>query len=287
MASNLDTLAADIQSYIVAPMAAFGLAGFIFDIEGESVAQISAEITDHYSEDNKAIQDHIARKPKSITLKGYVGEVVFKPNESILGTIQNVAQKLVSVASYLPQISAAASEAQQAFSSSAGIGSLSLSSVSDDYSLVKNLLGSFGETANQQNAYKYFVSLWQQGTLMGVQTPWEFMPNMVIESITAIQTEGTKYITDFAVKYKQLRFAQTQTAAYNASAYLDLTPQQQVAADVAAESPSPSIQGDASIQAQDPVSIGNVEGQALSVSQKAVVFKQLGYSTKSLPPALP
>ena len=122
---------------------------------------------------------------------------------------------------------------------------------------------------------------------MGVQTPWEFMPNMVIESITAIQTEGTKYITDFAVKYKQLRFAQTQTAAYNASAYLDLTPQQQVAADVAAESPSPSIQGDASIQAQDPVSIGNVEGQALSVSQKAVVFKQLGYSTKSLPPALP
>ena len=285
MASNLDTLAADIQSYIVAPMAAFGLAGFIFDIEGESVAQISAEITDHYSEDNKAIQDHIARKPKSITLKGYVGEVVFKPNESILGTIQNVAQKLVSVASYLPQISAAASEAQQAFSSAAGIGSLSLSSVSDDYSLVKNLLGSFGETANQQNAYKYFVSLWQQGTLMGVQTPWEFMPNMVIESITAIQTEGTKYITDFAVKYKELRFAQTQTAAYNASAYLNSTPQQQVAADVAAE--APSIQGAASIQAQDPVSIGNVEGQALSVAQKAVVFKQLGYSTKSIPPALP
>jgi hypothetical protein len=51
------------------------IAGFIFDIEGTTQHNLISDITDHYVEDNTAIQDHIALKPLTITLKNYHGEV--------------------------------------------------------------------------------------------------------------------------------------------------------------------------------------------------------------------
>ena len=165
MANDLDLLTSDIQSYVVAPMAAFGLGGFVFDIEGESIAQLHAEITDHYTEDNKAVQDHIARKPKSITLKGYQGEVTYAPDgNSIAAIAQNVVQKLTEITSFLPAISTATSQLQTAYESGSGLSglqNLSLSSASDIYGLVQNVIGSIsGDTPRQQQAYIYFKSLW-------------------------------------------------------------------------------------------------------------------------------
>ena len=49
--------------------------GFLFNILGEEVVTLTADATDHYVEDNSAIQDHIALKPITITLHGYIGEV--------------------------------------------------------------------------------------------------------------------------------------------------------------------------------------------------------------------
>ena len=260
--NNITDLTQDIQSYIVAPMAAFGLGGFVFDIEGESIAQLTADITDHYTEDNLAVQDHIARKPKSITLKGYQGEVTYSPaGNSVAPIIESVAQKLTTISSFLPQISTATAQLQTAYESGSGLSglqNLSLSSATDIYSLVKNAIGAFAsDTPRQQQAYIYFKSLWETGTLMGIQTPWEFLPNMAIESITAIQAEGSRYVSDFSVKYKQMRFAQTVNTSY-----VNSTPQQQVASDVLNEQ-SPSLQGAAAIQAPDPTSIGNVPGAVL------------------------
>lgn len=302
MANDLDLLTADIQSYIVAPMAAFGMGGFVFDIEGESIAQLSAEITDHYTEDNKAVQDHIARKPKTITLKGYQGEVTYTPEgNSISSVLSNVAQKLTEVAAFLPQISTATAQLQTAYESGAGLSglaNLSLSSASDIYGLVQNAIGAIAsDTPRQQQAYIYFKSLWETGTLMGIQTPWEFMPNMVIESLTAIQTEGSRFISDFSVKYKQMRFAQTQTTAYinNGNAQTgtsvdNLSPQANAAAlqtyRAANGMDTPPIdtilQGTAAVQAPDPVSIGNVPGAVLPSPSLPGAQSQLGASAKDI-----
>ena len=113
---------------------------------------------------------------------------------------------------------------------------------------------------------------------MGIQTPWEFLPNMVIESITAIQTEGSKYVSDFSVKYKQMRFAQTITTAYinqgnaqTGTSADNLSPQAIAAAlqtyRAANGMDTPPIdtilQGTSALQAPDPVSIGNVPGAVL------------------------
>lgn len=211
---SLSNITNDIQQFVVAPIAAFGLAGFVFTIEGESIATLSTEITDHYTEDNKSVQDHIAIRPKKITLKGYVGELIYSNPGSAQTPLQSLAQKLATVGAYIPTLTATAQQAIAAGTPPLSAANV-LGSASNIYGIVQNLLGSVGNTKNQQNAYNYFKSLMQTGTLMGVQTPWEFMTNMAIENITAIQPENSMFISDFAVTLKEIRIAQTSTTAFS------------------------------------------------------------------------
>lgn len=272
--SELSLLSADIQSYIVAPAAAFGIGGFVFDVEGEATAILAAEITDHYTEDNLAVQDHIARKPRNITLKGYVGEVIYSPvspnNDSIL---QQVVQKLTVVSNYLPQITAATQQVQSAFNSGTSLLNAPLADAANVYGLVKNILGSItSDTPRQQQAFMYFKACWEQGIVMSIQTPWEFLTNMAIETVTAIQPEGSKWITDFSVRYKQLRFAQTTSAAYNAAGPNTSSSSDNVLGYAGNYPPIVPVQknildGAASLQAPDPVPIGNVPGLNLPSNQ--------------------
>ena len=96
MSDTLDALTAEFQNYVVAPLNAFGLGGFLFDAEGESTARLNAEITDHYTEDNRAVQDHIAIHPTRITLKGYVGEIVYTQPGQDQSFLQTAVQKLTT-----------------------------------------------------------------------------------------------------------------------------------------------------------------------------------------------
>lgn len=257
MADEFDALIANIQNYVVSPLNAFGLAGFVFDVEGESVATLSSDITDHYTEDNKAIQDHIAIHPKKITLKGYVGELIFTGNTEGLPFLQQAVQKLTTLTSYLPTLSNAATQIVGTMQSPT-TSDITLSDSSNIFGLVKNLIGTFGDQAKQQQGYAYFKALQQQGILMGVQTPWEFMTNMAIESITVIQDERSRSFSDFSVTLKEIRIAKTQTTAY-------------------VPSPSPSsanpsgntttqLQGAAADQAANQVQIGDVPGLAVPTS---------------------
>lgn len=218
---SLTNITNAINTYVVAPIADFGLSGFIFSAVGEANANLSADITDHYAEDNTAIQDQIAIRPKRITLKGYVGELTYNGPGGGSAPVNTLAEKLVSITSFLPSITAAASQVQAGINNPAGISFTgALGTASNIYALVKNTLGSFGPTQNQQNAYNYFKALMQSATLCGIQTPWEFMTNMAIENIVSIQGENSMWITDFAITYKEIRIASTSTTApiSNASA---------------------------------------------------------------------
>lgn len=258
MSNDLDLLTASLQNYVVSPLNAFGLGGFVFDLEGESKTDLESEITDHYTEDNKATQDHIARRPKVITLKGYVGELVYSGNQPNGATpLQNVVQKLTEVAGFLPTVSAATTQVQNLFSSTTAGFSDSVSDAANLYGLVQNVLGATGDMAKQQNAYSYFASLWSQGILLGVQTPWEFLTNMAVIRVTAIQDERTKYMTDFSITLKQMRFAQTSSAAYNSDGLGGVPGAPIIPVDTV------QLDGVAAIQALDPVKIGNVNGVSL------------------------
>lgn len=278
MANELQDLTAEFQSYIVSPLNAFGLGGFVFDIEGEAHAKLQAEITDHFTEDNKAVQDHIARKPKTIILRGYVGELTYKPQGSgVGGIIQQVTQKLTQVGAFLPTLTTAATQAQSIITNGKVGFNEALSDSANIYGLVQNIIGSTGDMKNQQQAYLYFAACWEQGVLMGIQTPWEFLTNMAIESVVAIQDEKTKTMTDFSVTYKQMRFAKTTTAAYSPAATTTASGSGLIGGistsvsnfannitdsvnNLATSAEEKVLQGVSALQGLNPVSIGPVPG---------------------------
>ena len=288
MSDTLDALTAEFQNYVVAPLNAFGLGGFLFDAEGESTARLNAEITDHYTEDNRAVQDHIAIHPTRITLKGYVGEIVYTQPGQDQSFLQTAVQKLTTISAFLPVLSAGATQAQAAISSPT-TSNLTLSDASNIYGLVKNLLGAIGDEARQQNAYQYFKSLMSQGVLMGIQTPWEFLTNMAIESIVAVQGEQSKYITDFSVTLKQIRIAKTISQAYSTTVQGQSSPNDlstlgnqdalnayRSANGLSTPPIDKELLGAAALQAPDPVQIGNVPGVSLPTTTLPGWQSQLG-----------
>lgn len=262
--NTLSGLITEFQNYVVSPLNAFGLGGFVFDVAGESIAHLSADITDHYTEDNRALQDHIAIHPKKITLKGYVGEVVYYGDGNGQSVLQQAVQKLTELSSFLPTLSSAATQIQESIATPTN-SNITLPDASNIYGLVQNLLGATGNQARQQNAYTYFKALMNQGILMGVQTPWEFMTNMAIETITAIQPEGSIFMTDFQVTLKEIRIARVQTTAYTANpSSSSIGPQ------------GSQLQGAAVAQASPQVPLGNVPGVSLPTSLLPGVQSQIG-----------
>lgn len=271
-----------LQTYVVAPLAAFGLGGYVFNLQGEDTATLSSDITDHYSEDNKAIQDHIAIKPKRITLRGYVGELVYNTAGQSPTILQTVTQKLTQISAFLPALSASAAQAQALIGSvsgavSSGTGILdSLTSAvpatANIYGLVTNLLGTTtGDTKNQQSAYQYFSACQSTGTLMGIQTPWEFLTNMVIETIVAIQSEDSIFMTDFQITYKQMRFAASTTVAATAASILSGTGTS--VASVLGQNFSQAI---TALQGSAPANLGSIPGSSTLISLSNSLNNPLG-----------
>lgn len=215
--SPLADFTESFNKYLVTPLNAFGLGGFVFDIEGETTVNLATEITDHFVEDTTTIQDHIAIKPKRVTLKSYVGELVFRQDDSTNTFVQKAVQKLTTVNQFLPTLT---TMAQQALDVRNGdltletvknaVTSKTINRITDYWAFAQNLLS---QDSRQQQAYLYFKALMEQKMFVSVQTPFEFMNRMAIESITAIQAEDSKYISDFSITLKEIRTAELLVAA--------------------------------------------------------------------------
>ncbi len=260
------SLTSALKSYVVSPLNAFGMGGYVFDIMGEATTKLDSDVTDHYTEDNKAVQDHIARKPKIVTLRGYVGELVYENDgeSTAQNILQSATKKLSEITTFLPTISTMVTQGRNVIENKNLSFSEGVASSADIYGIIKNIIGSTGDLANQQKAYRYFCACREQGVLLAIQTPWEFMTNMAIMSVTAIQGEDSQEISDFAVTYKQMRFAQTKKVISSSSSQgvkdsyigkLNTAPIIPVETKV--------LDGSASVQNVDPVSIGAVGGVSL------------------------
>lgn len=250
MTIDLNLIRENFNGYVVSPLNAFGLGGFVFDIEGDIQANLQTEITDHYIETNQAIQDHIAIKPLEITLKNYVGELVYRKDSETNTIPQQLTRKLTTVSSYLPVLTDAAVQAKELLSQdlSTTLNEFSLSdipSITNDvvdlWSLTKNLNPA---ASSQQQAYLYFKALLQQKILVSVQTPFEFATNMAVKSIMATQPEESSSISDFAITLKQIRTVSTDTVPFDADSY----------------------QGRAKVQKQETSNKGKTQGAATNSS---------------------
>jgi len=196
---------------------------FLFDYEGEQTSDLVSDITDHYIEDNTAIQDQIALNPVRVTTKGFVSELNDVP-PIFLKTLKQITQKLTAIGSYAPGISATAllaynqafqayqiatnlvNAAVSAWSSLSGGGGTSVISGEGDFPIVLQL-----NQNKQQTAFQLFYGYWQTRTLFTVQTPWAIFQNMAIEKIHVIQSEDTPTFSTFECTFKQIRTVQSAT----------------------------------------------------------------------------
>lgn len=201
------------DKYIVRPANSFGLAGFVFDLEGDTDINLSTEITDHYTENNSAVQDHIAVRPKRITLKNSVGELVYRQDESTNNALEKAVQKLTVIDSYLPTLSNAGQQIKDALEGTEETLSFNnlLNDATDIWGLTKNLNPPI---PRQQQAYMYFKALCEQKILVSLQTPFEFATSMAIESVSARQEESSQWISDFTITLKEIRMVSTKTVPF-------------------------------------------------------------------------
>lgn len=199
---------------------------FLFDYEGEQSVNLESDITDHYIEDNTAIQDQISLKPVIVNSHGFIGEL----NDVApvgLQTLKLIADKLVTIGAYTPSLSITAQVAyDNAFqlyqvaqnAANAAIASWSSLNGTGGENVIdgENILGkvgtqnSFLKSQNkQQTAFQLFYGYWTARTLFTVQTPWAVFENMALKTLRAVQDPETKVVTDFEVSFKQIRTAKT------------------------------------------------------------------------------
>lgn len=243
-----------IGKYVVTPTTNFGLGGFIFDVEGATNVDLTADITDHFTENNVTVQDHIAIRPKRIKLDTYVGELVYYDADTGTSQLQTIARKLTVLNSYLPALTSGAQQVKDIFDS--GRENITFSKVADSglnlYSLTKNILP---PTTKQEQAYQYFKALMQQKILVSVQTPFEFCTNMAIESVFATQEEDSKYISNFSISLKEIRTVSTSTITFREiTSFLDR----------------------AGIQDSPQVNGGKMQGTIVDNTQKVDLFTSAG-----------
>ncbi len=186
---------------------------FLFDYEGEQTVTLANDITDHYVEDNTAIQDQIALRPVKITTHGFVGELndVVPP---FLKPAKLAADKLTIISGYLPSLSVTALLIyNQIFQAYQVAQLVSTSAVSAWNTLAGGANGAQATQNKQQIAYQKFAGYRDKRALFTVQTPWAVYQNMAIETLIAIQDADTRMVTDFNITFKQMKFVTSNSVA--------------------------------------------------------------------------
>lgn len=198
---------------------------FLFNYEGEQTVILDSDITDHFIEDNTAIQDQIALRPVMITTQGFVSELN-NVVPTLLQPLQLIANTLTPVGAYVPGLSVTAIEAyNQAFqlyqvtqnAINAGVSAWSSISGGQGTTVISGQESAFSpinrlpNQNKQQTAFQLFYGYWINRTLFTVQTPWAIFQNMAIKTLRPVQSADTNTFTTFECTFKQIRTASSST----------------------------------------------------------------------------
>ena len=214
---NLPGSAADYQSFIIAgnqsvaqPLGVLQIGPFAFDDDGDSDVVLENEITDHWLEDNTAVQDQIGLHPVTVTLKGRISELVFTKAaagtlSALLATVESpLVQADAYLGAYTPGVTDALlnaiTQAQNVFTQ-----------IEQDAARVAQIAsfftGGIPGANNQQEAFITLSALRNARVLFSVYTPFQVFNNMAITSVHATQP-GYEYNIRFhreheAVEHRQ------------------------------------------------------------------------------------
>ncbi len=158
-----------------------GIAGFLFNVVDEDGAELESDITDHYVEDNTAVQDQIALRPEVVTVTGQIAELV-----KTVPTAKNVS-RVVNPLPLVPGLEPVFSPGAEAQQASAALD------------------------VSNRDAYGYIYQLWKGRQRFTVETPWGFFTNMAILSASARQGSASRFVSEFSITFKKIRTASSIT----------------------------------------------------------------------------
>ena len=184
-----------------------GINGFLFDVQVQDELAIENEVTDHYVESNIAVHDHVAKRPKTITLRGLIGEL--KHSVNVPFGVVEAAQNLLDIGGIAPNF---ASQATQAYAKAAGVVSRIDSYINSINTISDVFDNASSASTEQQKAMDKLTAFAGQSSdnqadpvLCTVQTPFGPLSNMIITKVIAVQREDTTLISDIIVALKQIR----------------------------------------------------------------------------------
>lgn len=209
------------QSSFLSPVTAKGIMGWEFDLPDTESVTLQSDITDHYTENNSWINDHVVHKPIKITLSGFIGEKVYRPPKGIIGALNNLDNSLSVVDAYLGEYTPGFIQNARGIVDQAEQVASQINNVIDKAENIVSLLSSpfSQERTAIQKAYVQLYSLWVQKQLVTVQTPFNYYTDMLIESITFRQDGTSEEMADISVTLKEFRTARITTFQADASLF--------------------------------------------------------------------
>lgn len=247
--------------------------GFVFDLKEDYRLSLNSDITDHYVENNRAIQDHIALKPITIEVSGKVSEVNLNTPYDEEGDVDFAKKALNAVDSYYNRLGSLPQFAPNIINQARDITNTA-KGVYDTYktfsSFVKKASGEQQQT-RQSKIVSRFKQYWNDRTKFVIVTPFCVLENMYILDFSANQPKNTKYVTEIKIKFKQIREAEVITVRSRFKSQ---------GAEIAAnkkhiqDAPSFLIQDDIPLPERELRLAGDFVKQTLNVSQKPAVITQ-------------
>ena len=182
------------------------------DIVGEEVLTAENDVTDHFVESNIAYQDQIASKPKTYTINGEVGELVWYQRDSLSQKVGQVAQRLEGVISFLPKQSRGFQQMKK-----------KAMKIAQWVDVGSNIFDRFSDLTpdmtKQEQAYKWLL-FWRDVRLpLTVKSPWGTLENYVVTSLRLTQPKETKDKSYISITFKELRLSSVTTVEFDADKY--------------------------------------------------------------------
>ena len=202
-----------------------GLEGWLFDIPQEESLKLSKDITDHYTEDGSFLNDHRVIKPKTITLRGLVGELVdFYKNNSVLGKVEGFTGALTNRLSTVEAYSFGylSPQALQTARENTAKAQYAVTQAKVLQKRGANIMSFFRDPktkTRQQKAHDDLSVLFNTDQLLTVETPWVSMDNMMIQDITFTQGEESKDQSDITMTLKEVRITSIITTNFSADLF--------------------------------------------------------------------
>lgn len=218
--SKVDAANQLINQYVVEPFAGFGIAGFKFSAFKEYKGELRSRITDLYNEKNVALQDNIVLEPELFTLTGLIGELNYEYKENKANSVRKLAQKLTTIASFLPVVSATMKTLVATIDANKNTKQdyvdATLGSAINLYQTYQKLNP---PKTMQAKAYNYFLALRNARLLISFSTPYGFKSNFAIMNVLMTQSEYTETTSDIVLVLKEIRYAVTSATKFDPSKF--------------------------------------------------------------------